>query len=59
VIAKKLNIRVVCEGVEYEEQLEFLRSVGCELIQGFLLAKPETPPDVDRFFHREAEVEVA
>lgn len=58
-MAKKLNIRVVCEGVEYEEQLEFLRSVGCELIQGFLLAKPETPPDVDRFFHRDAEVEVA
>lgn len=59
VMAKKLNIRVVCEGVEHEEQLVFLRSVGCELIQGFLLARPETPPEVDRFFHQEAEVEVA
>ncbi|MBO6557724.1 MAG: EAL domain-containing protein [Pseudomonadales bacterium] len=59
VMAKKLNIRVVAEGVEHEEQLDFLRSVGCELIQGFLLARPETPPDVDRFFHDGTEVEVA
>ncbi|WP_278550208.1 bifunctional diguanylate cyclase/phosphodiesterase [Cloacibacillus evryensis] len=34
-LAKKLNIRTVAEGVEYKEQADFLRSVGCDLIQGF------------------------
>lgn len=60
VMAKKLNIRVVAEGVEYEEQLAFLRGAGCELIQGFLLARPETSPEVDRFFSNvESTAEVA
>ena len=34
-LAKRLNIRTVAEGVEYKEQADFLRSVGCDLIQGF------------------------
>ena len=49
-MAHKLGIRVVAEGIEHEEQLDFLRSIGCELVQGFLLARPEVSPDVDRFF---------
>ena len=56
-MAKKLNIRVVAEGIEEREQLDFLKSVGCELVQGYLLARPETTPEVDRFFV-EGEMEV-
>lgn len=38
----KLGIAVVAEGIETNEQLEFLRERGCQYGQGFLLAKPLT-----------------
>ena len=38
--AHRLNLTTVAEGVETKEQLGFLRTCGCELIQGFLFAKP-------------------
>ncbi len=34
------GLKVVCEGVETEEQACFLESVGCDYIQGFYYAKP-------------------
>ena len=34
------GLKVVCEGVETEEQAHFLESVGCDYIQGFYYAKP-------------------
>jgi len=39
-IAKQLNLDVVAEGVETQEQLDFLLSQGCKIIQGFLFCKP-------------------
>ncbi|MEW5803117.1 MAG: EAL domain-containing protein [bacterium] len=39
-MAHKLNLTVVAEGVETEEQKEFLTKQGCELAQGFLFSKP-------------------
>lgn len=39
-MASKLNIRVVCEGVETSEQVNFLTVIGCEMIQGYYYAKP-------------------
>ena len=39
-IADTLGVQVVAEGIETEEQLELLRSLGCTLMQGFLLARP-------------------
>lgn len=38
--ARRRGLRVVAEGVETPEQLEFIRSVGCERAQGFLLSRP-------------------
>ena len=35
-----LDLQVVAEGVETAEQLEFLRSVDCDLVQGYLISKP-------------------
>ena len=39
-LAHALQIQVVAEGVETEEQREFLRSCGCDFIQGYLIGKP-------------------
>lgn len=39
-MAKWLDITVVAEGVETSSQLEFLRSMGCDGVQGYFLAKP-------------------
>lgn len=39
-MAKRLKIRVVAEGVETREQLQFLRNADCDLVQGYLLGKP-------------------
>ena len=39
-LSKKLNMKSIAEGVEAEEQLELLKELGCDYIQGFLLSKP-------------------
>jgi EAL domain-containing protein (putative c-di-GMP-specific phosphodiesterase class I) len=41
-MADALNLRVVTEGVETEQQLEILRSLGCDEAQGYLLGRPES-----------------
>jgi EAL domain-containing protein (putative c-di-GMP-specific phosphodiesterase class I) len=39
-MAHSLNLRVVAEGVETEEQLAFLTTHNCDLMQGFLFSEP-------------------
>lgn len=39
-LARKLGIETVAEGIEAPEQVEFLRSVGCDLVQGYVYARP-------------------
>ncbi len=39
-MAHTLKLRVVAEGVETEQQLEFLRELGCDEMQGYLLSHP-------------------
>lgn len=38
--AHRLHMTTVAEGVETQEQLSFLRTSGCEKVQGFLMARP-------------------
>jgi len=39
-MAHALGIQVVCEGVEKQDQADFLMSIGCRFGQGFLFSKP-------------------
>lgn len=39
-MAKELNIKVVAEGIEKQEQIEFLKEMDCDLVQGFFYFKP-------------------
>lgn len=39
-IAKYLNVMVIAEGVEYEEQFNLLKKLGCDVVQGFYFSKP-------------------
>ncbi len=39
-MAKGLDLKVVAEGVESDDQLQFLSAQGCDYVQGYLLASP-------------------
>ncbi len=39
-LGKAMGLEVIAEGVETEQQMEMVRTFGCDLAQGFLIAKP-------------------
>ena len=39
-LAKKLNMKIVAEGIESREQVDFLTEQECDLIQGYFFARP-------------------
>lgn len=51
-LAKSMNIEVTAEGVETEEQYEFMKRMGCDKIQGFYFAKPMPREDFDKLLQQ-------
>jgi EAL domain-containing protein (putative c-di-GMP-specific phosphodiesterase class I) len=49
-MGKRLQLRVVAEGVERDAQLEFLKQSGCDEYQGYLFAKPVTAVEMSALF---------
>ena len=41
-LARKLHIHIVAEGVENTDQVEFLRRIHCDMIQGYIYSGPVT-----------------
>ncbi len=39
-LSKELEMPAIAEGVETEEQVEFLKGIGCDMFQGYYFAKP-------------------
>lgn len=45
-LGKNFGIAVVAEGVETQEQLDYLRQLGCDEVQGYLLGMPLPPEEL-------------
>jgi len=45
-LSKTLNLRVIAEGIEEKEQLDYLVARGADLLQGYFFARPIYPEDV-------------
>jgi diguanylate cyclase (GGDEF)-like protein len=51
-LAHSLGLKVVAEGVETEEQLNLLRQLKCDEMQGFLLSRPVASAEIASFLGR-------
>jgi diguanylate cyclase (GGDEF)-like protein/PAS domain S-box-containing protein len=49
-LARGLNMTVTAEGVELQSQLEILRQLDCDLVQGYLLGRPTRKREISAFF---------
>jgi predicted signal transduction protein with EAL and GGDEF domain len=57
-MARGLGLRVVAEGVEQEEQRQFLAGIGCDEVQGHLVSRPVPASRITRVMReRQAGVE--
>jgi diguanylate cyclase (GGDEF)-like protein len=57
-LAKTLSLRVVAEGVESQSQLEIVRQIGFDVVQGSLMSLPVTPAQAELLLRRGAIVNV-
>ena len=55
-LAKSLGKRVMAEGVENQEQMDLLRKLKCDSVQGFLISRPLTADKVPQFIQRSTEI---
>ena len=55
-LAQALGIRVVAEGVETEAQRSYLHRIGCGILQGYLISRPQQADDFERFARQNAEL---
>ncbi len=46
-LGRRLNMLTVSEGVETVSQLEFLRKIRCDLVQGYVFSKPVPAPEFE------------
>ncbi len=54
-MAHGLGLRVIAEGVERHDQLEFLRRLECDEVQGYLYSRPLAPEDMETYLARPGE----
>ncbi|GFI18504.1 putative signaling protein [Lachnospiraceae bacterium] len=47
-MAKMLGMKTVAEGVETKNQVEFLRNIGCDSIQGYFFSRPIKPEELQK-----------
>lgn len=47
-MVKTLGFEAVAEGVEEEQQYEYLHAIGCDVIQGYYLGKPQSVDEIEK-----------
>ena len=47
-MGQKLNFDLTAEGIENEEQLQFVMEQGCHIGQGYIFDKPLSPEEMSR-----------
>ena len=47
-MAHRLSLKVVAEGVEQRDQVDRLRAIGCDYVQGYFFAKPMPAPEFEK-----------
>ena len=57
-LAHKLGHFVVAEGVEYEKQMKYLKTFGCDKIQGYLISKPLSEEMAIKFLENQNEKKI-
>ena len=58
-ISDFLSVPVIAEGVETEEQLHALKSLGCDLVQGYFFSKPVPAAEFEAFILQKKEADLA
>lgn len=53
-MARALRLKVIAEGVETEDQLEFLKAHRCESYQGYYFSRPIAPAEIESLVNRQA-----
>jgi diguanylate cyclase (GGDEF)-like protein/PAS domain S-box-containing protein len=53
-LANSLDLKIIAEGVETLEQYEFIKSLGCDEIQGYYFYKPSTSTEIENLLDRVA-----
>ena len=52
-MAEKLGLHTLAEGVETKAQMEFMKALGCEKLQGYYYAKPIPFSEIEGHVHNE------
>jgi len=52
-LAERLGLQTVAEGIETQEQCQWLKSIGCQLGQGYLFSRPLNAEDAYEFLGRD------
>lgn len=50
-LAKNLGVKTVVEGVETKEQVDFIKKLKCDIIQGYYYSKPITKEEFENYFN--------
>lgn len=49
-LSDQIGIMVTAEGIESNDQLQYLKNLGCQFGQGYLFSKPLSAPDIEKRF---------
>ena len=50
-IANRLGVKTIVEGVETKEQVEFIKKIKCDIIQGYYYSKPISKEEFEKYFN--------